>query len=212
MSSVQKATEQPSTALVLYIHGFLSSPQSFKAQCVERWLATQRPDLRYVCPALPPYPAEAMALLETTIAEQGLDTVYLIGSSLGGFYATYLAEKYRWRGVLVNPAVAPYNLLAHYLHQDLKNYHTDQAYRLTEQHIDELKALDVPEITFPQNLWLMVQTGDETLDYRLAEEQYQGCRQLVEPGGDHSFQRFERWLPEIVDFLTGNYHNSQDII
>src|SRR5690606_22631326 len=128
---------------LLYIHGFLSSPYSYKAQQVEAWLQQHRPDIRYCCPYLPAYPAEAMAILESVVEARNAEPVYLIGSSLGGYYATWLAEKYGLRAVLVNPAVEPYHLINHYLDQDLKNYHTEDTYRLEDRHIEQLRALEV---------------------------------------------------------------------
>lgn len=188
--------------LLLYIHGFLSSPFSHKAQQVQAWLADNRPDIDYACPALTAYPDQALARLEALVEERLPEDIYLLGSSLGGFYATHLAEKYNLRSVLINPAVAPHRLISEYLDRDLKNYHTDEHYRLGSEHIDTLRALDRDRLQYPANFWLMVQTGDETLDYRQAVAKYRGCRQLVEEGGDHSFQNFDRWLPGILEFFT----------
>lgn len=189
-------------SLLLYIHGFLSSPLSYKAQQVEDWLRENRPEVDYACPALTAYPDEAMARLEAAIGQHLPDSVYLLGSSLGGYYATYLAEKFNLPAVLINPAVAPYRLIRAYLDQDLQNYHTDERYRLSSHHIELLRAFETDRLQYPDNYWLMVQTGDETLDYRQAVEKYRGCRQLVEEGGDHSFQNFRRWLPEIFQFFA----------
>ncbi|MGQ9427132.1 YqiA/YcfP family alpha/beta fold hydrolase [Gilvimarinus sp. F26214L] len=191
-------------SLLLYIHGFLSSPLSHKAQQVESWLQENRPKVNYACPFLSAYPAEAIEQLEDIVKNAASEPVYLMGSSLGGYYATWLAEKYGLPAVLINPAVAPYELISAYLDQDLKNYHTDDHYRLGPEHIEQLRELETEELQYPARYWLMVQTGDETLDYRRAVERYKGCRQLVEQGGDHSFQNFERWLPDIHEFYTGS--------
>lgn len=185
---------------LIYIHGFLSSPLSHKAQQVQTWLAENRTDIDYHCPFLPPYPGQARDLLESLV-ESLPGPVYLMGSSLGGFWATYLAEKYDLRAVLINPAVKPSMLMPEYVGVELQNYHTDDTYVLSEQHIDELRAVDTPQIQRLDNYWLMAQTGDETLDYRLAVEKYRGCKQLVEEGGDHAFQDFERWIGRTIDFL-----------
>lgn len=186
---------------LIYIHGFLSSPLSFKAQQVKTWLAEQRPDIQYHCPFLPPYPGEARALLEQLVESLKPEPVYLMGSSLGGYWSTYLAEKYDLRAVLINPAVRPSMLMPEYVGVELQNYHTEDRYTLTPEHIDQLRAVDTPNVERKDNYWLMVQTGDETLDYRLAVDKYQGCRQLVEEGGDHGFQEFDRWIPEVIGFL-----------
>ena len=186
---------------LVYIHGFLSSPESYKAQLVKQWLGKHRPDIHYACPFLPPFPGEAKSILDNLIAELSAGPVMLMGSSLGGFWCTYLVETYDVRAVLINPAVKPSMLLPEYLNRPLKNYNTDDTYVLNTRHIEELKSVDMPVIDKKSNYWVMLQTGDETLDYRLAAEKYSGCRQLVEEGGDHSFQNFERWIPEAIQFL-----------
>ena len=137
-----------------------------------------------------------------SLVESTSDQVALIGSSLGGYFSTYLAEKYNLKAVLINPAVEPYRLMKNYIDVDLSNYHTDQHYRLNKEHIEQIRALEVQRLQRLENYWLMVQTEDETLDYKAAVQKYKGCRQLVEEGGDHSFQNFERWLPEVFEFLS----------
>lgn len=191
-------------ASLLYIHGFLSSPLSLKAQQVKRWLAEVHPEIDFQCPHLTPYPAQTQALLAGLIEQRLPEPVYLMGSSLGGFWATWLAERYNLRALLINPAVRPQSFMPAYLEVDLKGYHTDDSYRLNAGHIDEIIAADVP-VTRHSNYWLLVQTGDETLDYRHAMAKYLGCRQTIEEGGDHSFQGFERYLESALVFLsTGN--------
>lgn len=180
-------------AALLYIHGFLSSPLSFKARQTQDWLAANHPEIDFYCPQLPPYPAQTRAILESLVEHLLPQPVYLMGSSLGGFWATWLAEKYNLRAVLINPAVNPQNFMPEYLEVDLKSYHTDDSYRLHAGHIDEIVAADAP-VTRKPNYWLLVQTGDETLDYRQAVQKYAGCKQTIEEGGDHSFQGFERYL------------------
>ena len=186
---------------LIYIHGFLSSPLSSKAVKVRDWLSINRPDITYHCPFLTPYFGDAKTTLEALVDQCKKDDTYLVGSSLGGYWATYLAEKYDLRAVLINPAVNPSVLNDEYFGVELKNYHTDDYYILEPSHIEQLLAADTPTIHRHNNYWLMVQTGDETLDYRLAVEKYSKCRQLVEQGGDHSFRNFETHIPEIISFL-----------
>jgi uncharacterized protein len=182
--------------MLIYIHGFNSAPASFKARLVgERMRALGRGH-EYFVPALPHRPAEAMALLCAAIEKN--PHAALIGSSLGGYYATYLAERYALRAVLVNPAVKPYTLLRGYLGPQ-KNLYTGAAYELTAQHVAELEALDTTAIT-PERYLLLTRTGDEVLDYRDAVEKYRGARQRVIPGGDHGFDDFERYLDETLAF------------
>lgn len=186
---------------LLYIHGFLSSPASFKARQVGTWLSRHRPDVDFQCPHLSPYPVDTARRLRALVPHDA--PLYLMGSSLGGFWATWLAEQTQALAVLVNPAVAPWEFMPDYLEVDLKGYHTDDTYRLSAHHVDEFRRYDVNPPSRPENLWLLVQTGDETLDYRSAVAKYRGARQTVEPGGDHSFQGFERYIPQALAFLEG---------
>ena len=182
--------------MLIYIHGFNSAPSSFKARLVgERMRALGR-ESEYFVPALPHRPAAAMALLCDAVERN--PGAALIGSSLGGFYATWLAERYGLRTVLVNPAVRPYELLSGYLGPQ-KNLYTHEQYELTAQHIEELMALEVAAIT-PQHYFLVTRTGDETLDYRLGVERYRGARQWVIPAGDHGFGDFENYLDTVLEF------------
>lgn len=190
-------------AALIYIHGFLSSPLSFKAQQVKAWLAEQHPEVHYECPHLPAYPGQTQEQLTELIESLLPEPVYLMGSSLGGFWATWAAETYNLRALIINPAVNPQALITRYLEVDLKGYHTDDSYRLNSTHVDEIRAADLP-VTRHHNYWLLVQTGDETLDYRQAVAKYQGCRQTVEEGGDHAFQGFERYLQPALAFLSGS--------
>lgn len=185
---------------LLYIHGFLSSPLSAKAEITRKWLEQNYPDIAFYCPQLPPYPNETKIILEKLVENLLKDGVYLIGSSLGGFWASWLVEKYNLPAVLINPAVKPQNFMPHYVDLDLKSYHTADCYRLQPWHIDEIITADIP-VSRLKNYWLMVQTGDETLDYRHAVEKYSGCKQTVEEGGGHSFQGYEDHLPEIINWF-----------
>ena len=182
--------------MLIYIHGFNSAPNSFKSQRVGKCMRALGRESEYFVPALPHRPAAAMALLRD--AAEHNPGAALIGSSLGGFYATWLAERYGLRTVLVNPAVRPYELLSGYLGPQ-KNLYTDEHYELTAQHIEELQALEVATIT-PQHYFLITRTGDETLDYRLGVEKYHGARQWVIPGGDHGFGDFENYLDVVLEF------------
>lgn len=192
-------TENHLTAF-LYLHGFNSSPGSDKARQTEAWLADTHPGIAFVCPFLSPFPGQAMARAEAAIA--GRDVVGMLGSSMGGFYATFLAEKYDCRAVLVNPAVRPWEG-RDYLLGDQANYHTGEIHHIEQSHLDQLRALDVPVLSQPGRFLVLVQTGDEMLDYRQAVVKYGGARVVVEEGGDHGFQGYQQHLPGIYRFLTG---------
>lgn len=186
---------------LIYIHGFLSSPQSLKARQTQEWLAANHPEIAYYCPQLTPYPEKTRQQLESFVESLLPQPIYLMGSSLGGFWATWLVEKYNLRAILINPSVKPYDFMPHYLGQSIKNYYVDEVYCLSQQHIDEIKTADV-EPSRKSNYWVLLQTGDETLDYRQALQKYAGCKQTVEEGGNHSFQGFENYLQPALDFFT----------
>ena len=184
--------------MLIYIHGFNSSALSHKAGLLRRHLAKLGLAGQYACPELPHRPAQAMALLERLLAAHDPRGVTLVGSSLGGFYATRLVETLGVRAVLVNPAVRPHELLAGYLGPQ-RNLYTGQAYELTPQHIDELRALEVAAVT-PARYLLITATGDEVLDYRAGLARYAGCEQIVVPGGDHGFSGFADYLGRVMAF------------
>lgn len=180
--------------MLVYLHGFNSSPHSHKAQVMQRFMAEHGLAHEYACPALPPLARDALRAIEPLLARKPC----LLGSSLGGFYATYLAEKHGLRAVLINPAIDPHVGLRAYLGPQ-KNLHTGEPYELTEAHLREWQALYVSRIT-PQRYLLIVETGDEVLDYRRAVERYAGAEQIVLPGGDHSLQSFPQHLTRILEF------------
>jgi len=196
---------------LIYVHGFNSSPASVKAGLLRDALAASGDLARFRAPALAHWPAEAIVQLEREIlAAPG--PVTLIGSSLGGYYSTWLVEQSQrpgqalsgtdLRAVLVNPAVTPYRLLAQWLGEN-ENLYTADHYQLTETHLQQLLALDCARLHDPQRYLLLLQTADETLDYREAVDKYAACVQFVEPGGCHGFDRFERLIPAIRAFASG---------
>lgn len=193
-------------ATILYIHGFLSSPASSKAQMTQSWLARHHPNITFVCPYLSSYPRNARdTLLQAIDALPSNEPIYAIGSSLGGYWATHLVEHGLVRkAVLVNPAVSPQTRFPEFVGQRLKSYYTDDEYTLTDKDLRDLITFDAPKINRTDDYWVMLQTGDETLDYRLAKEKYHACKQLVEEGGSHTFDGFEKWLPEIVRFFVSD--------
>lgn len=187
--------------LILYLHGFTSGPQSRKVQALAARMAAQGVADRLICPQLPASPAVAIALADDILAKVGAGgtAVTLVGSSLGGFYATYLAEQYGLKAVLVNPAVVAAIELERYLGPQTWLY-SGEPFEFTRQHIDELRALEVPQLADPSRYWLLVEEGDETLDYRQAVKRYAGARQTVLSGGDHSFTRWDDTLDDLLAF------------
>jgi len=188
-------------SMLLYLHGFNSSPQSKKAIQTQQWLQVNAPQVKFCCPQLPPYAFQVMDRLKSLIDKALSQPVYLIGSSMGGFFATCLAEQYNLRAVLINPAVNPGAGLQDWLGENT-NYHNGQCWTFKPQHIDEYLALDPPQIKRQENYKLLLQTGDEVLDYRNAQRRYQGCYIEVEEGGDHSFVNYQRHLQANQQFLV----------
>lgn len=184
--------------MIVYLHGFNSSPGSHKAQVMARYLAARGLAAHYACPALPPLASEAIAAIEALMSRHPGAPFCFAGSSLGGYYATWLAEKHGARAVLLNPAIEPHVGLRAFLGEQ-QNLHTGEPYRLTEAHLREWERLWVAHVT-PARYLLIVETGDEVLDYRRAVARYAGAEQIVVQGGDHALQSFERHLPRIVAF------------
>ncbi len=182
--------------MLIYVHGFNSSPASSKAAAIQRELERRGRGGDFLAPALSHSPAAAAALLSQLVRLHR--DACLVGSSLGGFYATWLTEAHGVRAVLLNPAVRPYELLAGATGRQ-KNFHTGEEYDFTAQHINELRALEIDSIT-PERYLLMVTTGDEVLDYRQAVAKYRGARQIVIEGGDHGFGDFAHYLDTVLAF------------
>ena len=188
------------TPYALYLHGFLSSPQSLKAK--QALTYCQQQGIEIDIPALTEGPAATIAALrerlEAGIARTG--GAVLIGSSLGGYYATYLANHYGLRAALINPAVRPYLLLRDYLGEQ-RNYHTGAVHEVTEEQMQELLDIEVETLATPENFRVMLQTGDETLDYTEAATKYAESSLHIHQGGDHSYQGFDNELPQLFAFL-----------
>ncbi|KHT49080.1 esterase YqiA [Vibrio sinaloensis] len=188
-------------SLLLYVHGFNSSPLSHKANVMKAYCEQYRPDIKVLVPQLPCFPELAANLLLDIVEQHKEDyRIGLVGSSLGGYMSMWLNNQFGFRAVVVNPAVKPYELLADYLGEQVNPY-TNETYMLEEQHIDELIALDTPTIRDPSDFWLLQQEEDEVLDYRQAVSKFVGAKQTVESGGDHSFVDFERYPEKIIKFL-----------
>jgi uncharacterized protein len=187
---------------LLYLHGFRSSPRSFKARVVQQRMdaAGRAGDL--ICPQLPASPKAAMDLVLTLVerhAAKGENELAIVGSSLGGFYATWLAERFGCRAALINPAVDPLKDLDRHVGITTE-WHTGEPFEFKREYIDELAALKVGRITRPERYFLLAATGDEVLDYRDMVAHYAGAHQHVIQGSDHAVSEFEQYVDEVLAF------------
>ena len=188
------------TRKLLYLHGFNSSPQSHKAQLITRYMHEMGCLDLLICPQIPSVTGEARLFLEQLV-EETLDKHQFSygGSSLGGYYATYLAEKYSGSAVLINPSVKPYETLRAHLGEN-KFDCAEGFWEFDESHIQQLQDMDVRSITQAERDLSLLQTGDETLDYREAELKYKNAQCIIEQGGNHSFTGLERHIKHIMQF------------
>ena len=186
---------------LLYLHGFRSSPRSFKAQRLQAWLAAHRPEVHWWCPQLPPSPRAAMALGRPGLEAWPAASSAVLGSSLGGFYATAVAQATGWPAVLLNPAVDPARDLAAYIGELTAFHDPEQHFFFRAEYVDELRDLVVPAITHPERFFAVIAKGDEVLDWREMAARYAGAQMRLLEGGDHALSDFDEHLPHILSFL-----------
>ncbi|WP_423457285.1 YqiA/YcfP family alpha/beta fold hydrolase [Ottowia sp. VDI28] len=190
-----------STTHLLYLHGFRSSPQSAKARQMAARVARDYPAVHWWCPQLPPSPAEAAALIAQGTADWDSRRMAVVGSSLGGFYATWLAEQRGCRAVVLNPAVDPARDLAGYIGEQSAWHNPAEHFFFQPQYIGELRALEVGLLSHPEHFFALMAKGDEVLDWREMTARYPGTRLKLLEGGDHALSDFEVHMQEVLDFL-----------
>ena len=183
--------------MILYLHGFRSSPGSFKARVLAARLAELGRSDEWCCPMLPVSPVETVALAESFAA--GASKVTVIGSSLGGYFATHLAEKHGWPAVLLNPAIVPQRDLRQYLGEQ-PLWHGGGSIVVEPYHLDELRTLGVEAVTRPERYYLIAATGDEVLDYREMLAHYPGARTTLIQGSDHAISEFPQYVDDVLAF------------
>ena len=186
---------------LLYLHGFRSSPKSFKAQRVASWVHAHRPDLVWRCPQLPPSPREAMQLIADGIANWPKEAMAVIGSSLGGFYATVVAERVGCPAVLLNPAVDPARDLAAYIGEQTMFHSPEDRFFFRAEFVDELRALTPAAITKPERYFAVIAKGDEVLDWREMHARYERAKVHLIEGSDHALSDFDEHLCALLRFL-----------
>jgi len=182
--------------LIIYLHGFCSSPASWKSRLLGTEMAKRGLSSQFLCPQLSPIPNQAVAAISRLITATN-GSVTLVGSSLGGHYANHLAEIHGLNAVLINPATVSQLDLTRFIGEH-SNFHSGENFIFTPAHAAQLQAQIRPPT--PARYWLLSEAGDEVLDYRQAIDFYAGCRQTILPGGDHSFTRFPHFILLILEF------------
>ena len=185
--------------MIIYLHGFLSSPDSSKARMLQEAMVARGLGSEYVCPQLPMSPRAAAKLVLATAQMEDAQDLTLIGSSLGGFYATWAAEQLGCRAVLLNPAIRPFEDLREFIGEQ-KQYGSGEVVDFKPQYLEELRAIDTPSITQPQRYLLIAATGDALIDYRTMVSKYAGASQHVIEGSDHQLSDFANYLDGVLAF------------
>jgi uncharacterized protein len=188
------------TTHLLYLHGFRSSPQSAKAQRMAKWVKKHAPRLTWWCPQLPPSPREAIELLSKGVADWPTDRMAVVGSSLGGFYATVLAERLGCKAGLINPAVDPARDLAKYIGETTA-WHSEERFFFLPEYVNQLRDMTPAELADPSRYFAIIATGDEVLDWRETSVRYRGCHLRIVEGSDHALSDFDTHLPHLLHFL-----------
>ena len=191
---------EPPVTRLLYLHGFRSSPHSLKARTVAAWMKARHPEVEWHCPQLPPSPRAAMALLVELCTDWPAADSGVIGSSLGGFYATALAERLACRAVLLNPAVEPARDLTRHI-GELQAWHSEERFFFRPEFIEELKTIGQPALTDSSRYFAVIAKGDELLSWAEMSTRYAGCPMRLLDGSDHALSDFDLHLPDVMGFL-----------
>jgi len=191
---------------LLYLHGFRSSPQSFKARMLHAWVQQHAPQVTWWCPQLPPSPRAAWELIRDGTRGWPVPSMAVLGSSLGGFYATVAAEAFGCPAVVLNPAVDPARDLARHVGDQTAYHDPSQRFEFKAEYIAEVRALTPARITDPSRYAAVIAKGDELLDWREMSARYAGSRMLLLEGSDHALSDFDRHLPFVLEFLRLRPH------
>jgi predicted esterase YcpF (UPF0227 family) len=186
---------------LLYLHGFRSSPQSTKAKQVAARVRERHPEITWWCPQLPPSPRAAMDMLMQGIAHWPRPTMAVIGSSLGGFYATCVAQATGCRAVLLNPAVDPARDLSRHIGEQTAWHDPAQHFFFAPEYVEELRRLETGPLVHPENFFAVIAKGDEVLDWREMAARYAGAKIKLLEGGDHALSDFDAHIDEVFEFI-----------
>ena len=188
--------------LFVYLHGFKSSPLSNKAQLTKAAIETRiqlGEQITWYCPQLPASPRAAIAMVREHIDGQTFSTLSLMGSSLGGYYATHLGELYPSKVSLLNPAIEPARDLEKYIGEQ-KSWHQEEVFHFLPEYIQELQDIYVKNISQAERYFLLAAKGDEVLDWREMVAKYPGAHQLILEGGDHAISDYPNHLNQLMEF------------
>ncbi len=192
----------PAITHLLYLHGFRSSPASAKATLMARTVAQRRPQVRWCCPQLPPSPRQAMNEVSALIADWPREGMAVVGSSLGGFYASWVARQTGCKSVLLNPAVFPARDLARHMGAQSQWHQPDESFYFEAAFVDELQQLAAEGTHAPGPELVLIAQGDEVLDWREMRDRYPDAQQIILPGNDHAISDFALHLDGVLKFLN----------
>jgi len=196
----------PAPTHLLYLHGFRSSPQSFKARMLHDWLRRHAPSLTWWCPQLPASPREAWQVMRDGTSRWPVHSMAVLGSSLGGFYATVVAEALGCPAVVLNPAVDPARDLARHVGEQTAYHDASQRFEFKAGYVDEVRALTPPRIADPSRYAAVIAKSDELLDWREMSQRYAGSHMLLLEGSDHALSDFAQQMPFVLEFLQLRPH------
>jgi predicted esterase YcpF (UPF0227 family) len=201
-SSLLNAKSSMAVTHVLYLHGFRSSPQSTKARQMAALMAERYPSVTWWCPQLPPSPQAAADLIAQGTADWPVQHMAVMGSSLGGYYATWVAAQRGCKAVLINPAVRPARDLAKYIGEQTAWHNPEEHFYFAPEFVDELRALESPNFQpSPDQLLALIAKGDEVLDWREMTARYAHAQQVLIEGSDHALSDFDTYIPQVLAFL-----------
>jgi predicted esterase YcpF (UPF0227 family) len=187
---------------LLYLHGFRSSPLSAKAVKMAAAVRALHPAVHWWCPQLPPSPRQAMAMLMAGIADWPRGSMAVVGSSLGGFYATWIAARTGCPAVLLNPAVHPARDLASHIGEQSAWHSPQETFFFQPEFVQELRDLDAGTLSRPERFYTLIAKGDELLDWREMSARYAGSQGQLLEGGDHALSDFDTHLAGVLRFLA----------
>ena len=188
------------TTHLLYLHGFRSSPQSAKARLMAQHMQAQHPDVIWLCPQLPPSPQEAMAMVSRATADWPAEHMAVVGSSLGGFYATWVAEQRGCRAALLNPAVNPARDLEKYIGEQTQFHAPEEHFYFKAEYVQELRDLNCGPLRQPRNYLAVIAKGDEVLDWHEMQQHFSGATVKLLATSDHALSDYDQHLDEVLEF------------